>query len=76
MVRELGKDEILNRLLEAAAEKWDRAEVEKMRPAFERAAEAVWRVEVFQLKPEEEPAYPTTIFHQGSWRRGKKTGEE
>ena len=60
------KEKILNRLLEAATERWDRAEVEKMRPMFEMAADAVWKVEKFPIKPEEEPAYPTTIFYLGA----------
>ncbi len=67
MARKLGKDEILDRLLEAATVEWGRAEAEKMRPAFEVAAEAIRKVEEFQLAPEEELTYPETISRK---RRG------
>mgnify|MGYP001125530411 CR=1 FL=1 len=70
MARELGKDKVLNDLLEAGAKKWGRAEVEEMRPAFETVAEAISKVEEFQLEPEEEPAHPATILRQG--RRGRE----
>jgi len=70
MARVLGKDEILNHLLEAASTKWGGATVEEMRPAFETVAEAIWKIEEFQLEPEEEPAHPATILHQG--RRGRE----
>lgn len=71
MVRKLGKDKILNQLIEAANKTWNRKEVEKMRTAFERMAEAIWKVEEFQLEPEEEPAYPTTIFNQMRLRKNE-----
>lgn len=76
MAREPNKDEILGRLMEAAAERWGREEVERLRPALERAAEAVRGVEEFHLAPEEEPVYPTTIFRLWSWRKGEKGAEE
>jgi len=70
MTKELGKDETLNCLLEAASVKWGKAEIREICSAFELAAEAIWKVEEFQLEPEEEPAHPATIFHRG--RRGKE----
>ncbi len=69
MARKLGRDEILNRLLEAAIIEWSREAVEEMRPAFETAAEAIWEVEQFQLEPEEEPALLTLILQRE--RRGR-----
>jgi hypothetical protein len=65
MARELDKDAILNHLLEAASAKWSRSAVEETRPAFELAAEAIWKVEEFELDSEEEPAHPATITHRG-----------
>jgi len=69
MASERGKDEVLNRLLEAATVKWGRGVVEAMRPAFESTAEAIWKVQEFQLEAEEEPAHPATILRE---RRGKE----
>jgi hypothetical protein len=71
MIRRPGKDEILKRLLETALIEWGK-EVEEMQSAFEAAAEGIWKVEEFQLDPEEEPAILETILEKATSRRGKK----
>jgi len=68
------KVEVLNRLLAAASETWGEAEAENMRSAIELAAEAFWTVEAFTLKPMEEPAQQTSVFHQARKRQGRKKG--
>jgi len=68
MAERLGKDEILKRLLEEATVRWGRDRVEEMRPAFDVAVEAVWKVGEFRLETEEEPAHPGTIRE----RRGRE----
>jgi hypothetical protein len=67
------KVEVLNRLLAAASETWGAAEAENMRSALELAAEAFWTVEAFPLKPMEEPAQQTSIFHQAKKRKRRET---
>jgi hypothetical protein len=67
------KVEVLNRLLAAASETWGEVEAENMRSALELAAEAFCTVEVFTLKPMEEPAQQTSIFHQTKKRQGRET---
>jgi len=76
MAPELGKEEILKRLLEAACERWGEETVGSLRPGLELAAEIVSKVELFKLDPEEEPAHPTAIFRLGSSCRGEKAEEE
>ena len=68
------KVEVLNRLLAAASETWGEVEAEKMRSALELAAEAFWTVEAFTLKPMEEPAQQTSIFHHWRKRQGREKG--
>ena len=68
------KVEVLNRLLAAASETWGEVEAENMRSALELAAEAFWTVEAFTLKPMEEPAQQTSVFHQARKRQGREKG--
>jgi hypothetical protein len=76
MAPELEKEEILKRLLEAACERWGEETVGSLRPGLELAAETVWKVELFKLDPEEEPAHPTMLLQYGAGRREKRIEEE
>ena len=53
-----GKGELVRRFLEEARERWGEEEARLLRPALERAAEAVWEVEGFEPGVEEEPYNP------------------
>lgn len=68
------KIEVLNRFLAAASEKWGEEEAKNMKSALELAAEAFWTVETFTLKPMEEPAQQTSIFHQARKRHRHEKG--
>lgn len=46
-------------LVKMASERWGREEVEKLKSAIERIADAIWTLEVFQLEPSDEPAGTT-----------------
>jgi hypothetical protein len=54
-----GKDEYVNGFLEAARERWGNEEVQRIRSALERTAEAAWLVDAFGLGPEDEPSRPS-----------------
>jgi hypothetical protein len=69
-----GKEEILKHLLTTASEKWSPERAAQIRPSLEAAADAIWKIENFQLKPDEQPEHPTLIFHQ--WNSRKKTAAE
>ena len=58
------RDEILNHLIEAATTRWGEAVAEELRPALERAAEMVRKVEGFHLEPEEEPASRFALIYR------------
>ena len=65
MGRKGGKTATLNRFLAVASDQWN---IEGIRLAIERTAEAVWQVEQFALAPEEEPACAITAAHEARWR--------
>ena len=66
------KVEVLNRLISTASETWGEVEAENMRSSLELAAEVFCTVEAFTLKPMEEPAQQTSIFHQARKRHGSE----
>lgn len=66
MGRKGGKTATLNRFLAVASDLWN---IEEIRPAIERTAEAVWQVEQFDVAPAEEPACAITAAHEARWRR-------
>lgn len=51
-----GKAEKIQSFLEAAKEIWGEGEARTLKPTLERIAEAVWRVECFELGVEEGPS--------------------
>ncbi len=51
-----GKEKIHNTFFERAKERWGEEEARALKPALERIAEAVWKVERFELGIEEEPS--------------------
>ena len=55
-----GKGEYVDRLMAKAREEWGADEVERLRSALVRTAEAIWAVEAFALEPGEGPWRPPT----------------
>lgn len=53
-----GKEKKYNSFFERAKERWGEEEARALKPALERIAEAVWKVERFELGIEEEPSNP------------------
>jgi hypothetical protein len=53
-----GREKIIQSFLEAAKKRWGEGEARTLRPALERIAEAVWRVECFELGVEEGSSNP------------------
>ncbi len=51
-----GKEKIIKSFYEGAKERWGEEEARALKPALERIAEAVWKVERFELGIEEEPS--------------------
>ena len=51
-----GKEKIYNSFFERAKERWGEEEARALKPALEWIAEAVWKVERFELGIEEEPS--------------------
>ena len=51
-----GKEKIIQSFYEGAKERWGEEEARALKPALERIAEAVWRVELFELGVDEEPS--------------------
>lgn len=49
------KKAYIDQILKLAVETWGREEVEELRSALERTANAIWMVEGLKLEPEEEP---------------------
>lgn len=49
-------EKIHNTFFERAKERWGEEEARALKPALERIAEAVWKVERFELGIEEEPS--------------------
>ncbi len=72
MTKDFDKSEILTRFLRVATRKWGAERVEEIRPSLEKAAEAIWKVENFDLMPEEEPALITAILEQSRRERKEK----
>jgi len=52
------KKAYIDHLMKMAVERWGANEVEQLRSALERTANAVWMVESFKLELDEEPAHP------------------
>ncbi len=69
MDKPLRKEEILNQLLGNAAQRWAAAEVNRLKPDLELAAELILTVEEFTVTPENEPAHPTIVLHQVEQRK-------
>ena len=74
MMKDNEKLAILNRLLKVANEKWKIQDVAQMYHAFALAAEAIRDIETFSTKPEEEPAYPSTIYSLHKSKRNNIVG--
>ena len=63
MTENLTINDFMNLLIKIATEKWGKSIVDEILPALKRTAEAVYEVEKYQLKSEEEPVFPGTIFN-------------
>lgn len=57
-MKEEGKSETVERFLGIAVQRWSEEEVEAIRAAIEKTAEAVWEVQKFKIEPFEEPWRP------------------
>lgn len=53
-----GKKEIVESFLGVAVQRWGEEEVEAIRAAIEKTAEAVWEVQKFKIDPFDEPWRP------------------
>ena len=69
MDKPLRKEKILNQLLGNAVQRWTMAEVDRLKPDLELAAELILTVEEFTVTTENEPAHPTIILHQMERRK-------
>ena len=69
MDKALRKEKILNQLLGNAAQRWMVAEVDRLKPDLELAAELILTVEEFTVTPEIEPLHLTIILHQMEQRK-------
>lgn len=58
MHEKAGKKFDIDSLLKKAVERWGEDEVELMKPALERIAKAIWTIQSYHLKPDEEPEKP------------------
>ncbi len=56
--RSMGRERV-EKLLDAARERWGEEEARMLMPALERVAEAIREVEGFELDPDEEPWKPS-----------------
>jgi hypothetical protein len=54
-----GNEKIYNSFFERAKERWGEEKARALKPALERIAEAIWKVERFELGVEEEPSNPS-----------------
>ncbi len=48
----------IEHLVKRAVERWGQEEVDQLRSALERIADAIWLVDGFKMEPNEEPAKP------------------
>lgn len=56
-------NDFMNFIIKIATEKWGKSIVEEILPTLKRTAKAVYKVEKYQLKSEEEPVFLGTIFN-------------
>lgn len=52
------KEDIFKQLFGEATRKWGEEVAQELQSDIERAGEAIWQVESFKIKPEDEPSRP------------------
>ena len=52
------KEDIVTHLFEEATRRWGEEVAQELRSDIESVGEAIWQVESFKIKPEDEPSRP------------------
>jgi len=66
------KERILGFLIESASERWGKSEFEELRPALTMMAEAIYKVEEFDLTVVDEPA-PRIVLSKLAKEKSKRS---